>query len=105
MTSIMTSEMCNESSSEELCGAGRKFQLSWKAKYTTGSSTTRTNAVSFAQLVQNAVKLQMPLTRGFICSICSKTQITPALNNDPRTVKLHCSHSEIVTKIRLKPIT
>ena len=63
---------------------------------TTGSSTTRTNAVSFAQLVQmsactNAVKLQMSLTRGFICSICSKTQIIPAINNDPRKVKSHCS--------------
>eukprot|EP00731_Ephydatia_muelleri_P010379 Em0005g965a len=27
----------------------------------------------------------------FICSICSKTQIIPVLNNDLRTVKSHCS--------------
>ena len=34
MTSKMTSEKCkNEPRSEELCGSGRKFQLSWKAKY------------------------------------------------------------------------
>ena len=33
MTSTMTSEKCNEPRSEELCGSGRKFQLSWKAKY------------------------------------------------------------------------
>ena len=33
MTSKMTSEKCNELRSEELCGSGRKFQLSWKAKY------------------------------------------------------------------------
>ena len=34
MTSKMTSK-CNEPTcrSEELCGSGRKFQLSWKAKY------------------------------------------------------------------------
>ena len=33
MTSKMTLEKCNELRSEELCGSGRKFQLSWKAKY------------------------------------------------------------------------
>ena len=47
----------------------------------------------FCSACTNAVKLQMPyITReGFICSICSKTQIIPALNNDPRTVISHCS--------------
>ena len=34
MTSKMTSEKYNEPTSEELCGSGRKIQLSWKAKYT-----------------------------------------------------------------------
>ena len=29
----MTSEKCNEPRSKELCDSGRKFQLSWKAKY------------------------------------------------------------------------
>ena len=33
MTSKMTSEKCNEPRSEELCGLGRNFQLSWKVKY------------------------------------------------------------------------
>ena len=84
MTSKMTSEKCNEPRSEEVCGSGRKFQLVGK-RSVNGSSTTRTNVVSFAQLVQ------MLSSCTYVHSICSKTQIIPALNNDPRTVKSHCS--------------
>ena len=52
MTSKMTSEKCNEPRDEELCGVRvENFSLVGK-RSTTGSSTTRTNAVSFAQLVQ-----------------------------------------------------
>ena len=92
MTSKMTSDKCNEPTcrSEELCGSGRKFQLSWKAKYNWIEYNMDKRRV-FCSACTNAVKLQMPLTRGFICSICSKTQIIPALNNDPRKVKSHCS--------------
>ena len=91
MTSKMTSDKCNEPTcrSEELCGSGRKFQLSWKAKYNWIEYNTDKRRV-FCSACTNAVKLQMPLTRGFICSIYSKTQIIPALNNDPRKVKSHC---------------
>ena len=89
MTSKMTSEKCNEPRSEELCGSGRKFQLSWKVKYNWIEYNMDKRCV-FCSACTNTVKLQMPLTReGFICSICSKTQIMPALNNDPRTVKSH----------------
>ena len=71
----------------DLSGSGRKLQLSWKAKYNWIEYNTDKRCV-FCSACTNAVKLQMPLTRGFICSICSKTH---ELNNDPRTVKSHCS--------------
>ena len=91
MTSKMTSEKCNEPRSEEVCGSGRKFQLVGK-RSVNGSSTTRTNVVSFAQLVQMLSCCKCPLREdSYMHSICSKTQIIPALNNDPRTVKSHCS--------------
>ena len=88
MTSKMTSEKCNEPRSEELCGSGRKFQLSWKAKY----NWIDVSLFSLYKCCQVAHAPSNYITReGFICSICSKTQIIPALNNDPRTVKSHCS--------------
>ena len=87
MTSKMTSEKCNEPRSEELCGSGRKYQLSWKAKYNWIEYNTDKRRV-FCSACTNAVKLQMPVTRG---SICSKTPIIPALKNDPIMVKSHCS--------------
>ena len=95
MTSKMTSEKCSEPRSEELYGSGRKFQLSWKAKYNWIEYNTDKCRV-FCSACTNAVKLQNApsnyITReGFICSICSKTQIIPALNNDPRTDKSRCS--------------
>ena len=49
MTSKMTSEKCNEPRSEELCGSGRKFQLSWKAKYNCMAGQT---PCLYVQLVQ-----------------------------------------------------
>ena len=57
MTSKMTSEKCNEPRSEELCGSGRKFQLSWKAKYNWIDGQTS----CLCSACTNAVKLQMPL--------------------------------------------
>ena len=88
MTSKMTSEKGNEPRSEELCGSGRKFQLSWKAKY----NWIDVSLFSLYKCCQVANAPSNYITReGFICSICSKTQIIPALNNDPRTVKSHCS--------------
>ena len=57
MTSMMTSEKCNESRSEELCGSGRKFQLSWKAKYNWIEYNTDKRCV-ICSACTNAVKLQ-----------------------------------------------
>ena len=86
MTSKMTSEKCNEPTSEELCGSGRKFQLSWKAKYNWIDGQTPCLLFNLYQCCQVVNAPSNYITRdGFICSICSKTQIIPALNNDPRT--------------------
>ena len=63
MTSKMTSEKCNEPRSEELCGSGRKFQLSWKTKYNWIEYNTDKHRV-ICSACTNAVKLQMLLTRG-----------------------------------------
>ena len=57
MTSKITSEKCNEPRSEELCNSGRKFQLSWKAKYDWIDGQTS----CLCSACTNAVKLQMPL--------------------------------------------
>ena len=95
MTSKMTSEKCNEPSSEELCGSTVRVEnFSLVGKQSTTGLTDKRRV--FCSACTNAVKLQNApsnyITReGFICSICSKTQIIPALNNDPRTVKSHCS--------------
>ena len=100
MTSKMTSEKCNEPRSEELCGSGRKFQLSWKAKYNWIAGQTPCLLFSLYKCCKVANAPSNYITReGFICSICSKTQIIPAVNNDPRTVKLHSCHSEIVKNL------
>ena len=90
MTSQMTSEKCNEPRSEELCGSGRKFQLSWKVKdnWIDGQMPCLLFSLYKCCQVANANYITR---EGFICSICSKTQIIPALNNDPRMVKSHCS--------------
>ena len=50
----------------------------------------------FCSACKNAVKLQMPLSttsreKNSYAAFFLKTQIIPALNNDPRTVKSHCS--------------
>ena len=60
VTSKVTSEKCNEPRSEELCGSGIKFQISWKAKYIWIEYNTDKHRV-FCSACTNAVKLQMPL--------------------------------------------
>ena len=60
MTSKMTSEKCNEPKYEELLVRVENFSLVGK-RSTTGSSTTWTNAVSFALLVQMLSSCKCPL--------------------------------------------
>ena len=102
----MTSEKCNEPTcrSEELCGSGRNFSLVGK-RSTTGSSTTRTNAVSFAQLVQMLSSCKCPLREdsyaAFVRRLKSYLQSTMTQERLNHIAVTSC-HSEIV---RLKPIT
>ena len=90
MTPKMTSEKHNEPRSEELCGSGRKFQLSLE-------SEVQLDCLLFSlyKCCQVANAPSNYITReGFICSIfciCMQTQIIPALNNDPGMGKSHCS--------------
>eukprot|EP00731_Ephydatia_muelleri_P008261 Em0004g599a len=87
---VITDTLWNFRRSEELCGSGRKFQLSWKVKdnWIDGQMPCLLFSLYKCCQVANANYITR---EGFICSICSKTQIIPALNNDPRMVKSHCS--------------
>ena len=103
MTSKMTSKKCNEPRSEELCGSGRKFQLILVGKRsTTGSSTTRTNAVSFAQLVQMLSSCKCPLREDSYAAFVPRlkaylrsTMTQERLNH----IAVTSCHSEIVKKL------
>ena len=56
MTSKMTSEKYNEPTSEELCGSGRKFQLSLESEVHCTTGLTDKLRV-FCSACTNAVKL------------------------------------------------
>eukprot|EP00731_Ephydatia_muelleri_P036509 Em0268g1a len=87
---VITDTLWNFRRSEELCGSGRKFQLSWKAKDNWINGQMQCLLFSLYKCCQVA-NANYITREGFICSICSKTQIIPALNNDPRMVQSHCS--------------
>eukprot|EP00731_Ephydatia_muelleri_P033400 Em0029g6a len=87
---VITDTLWNFRRSEELCGSGRKFQLSWKVKDNRIDGQMPCLLFSLYKCCQVA-NANYITREGFICSICSKTQIIPALNNDPRMVKSHCS--------------
>ena len=84
-----------------VCGSGRKFQLSWKAKYNC-MSTTRTNVVSFAQLVQMLSSCKCPLREdsyaAFVRRLKSYLRSTMTRERLNHIAVTSC-HSEIVTKL------
>ena len=103
MTSTMASKKCNEPRSEELCGSGRTFQLSWKAKYNWIDGQTPCRLFSLYKCCQVANAPSNYITgEGFICSICSKTQIIPALTMTQERlshIAVTSCHSEIVKNL------
>ena len=101
MTSKMTSEKCNEPKYEELLVWVENFSLVGK-RSTTGSSTTWTNAVSFAPLVQMLSSCKCPLREdsyaAFVPRLKSYLRSTMTQERLNHIAATSC-HSEIVKKL------
>ena len=102
MTSKMTSEKCNESRSEELCGSGRTFQLSWKAKYNWIEYNTNKRCVICSACIQMLSSCKCPLREdsyaAFIPILKSYLRSTMTQERVNHIAVTSC-HSEIVIKL------